>query len=194
MSTPTNLKLPRYRKTVARIINEDLVSSFKEKHPDYKLSREDIEKIVKTFNERLYKEIVYKREGAYLPEDMGLLRIMSFKQYDKKTSLDPKVLHESGVKVEFNNLQTDGHIAKILYSSYSSMFRFTNREYWGFKACRNFTRETSRNYRENWEMYDRYSGAVADKKKRELLNKNKSYFQNRVVEAVSEEYDEFNMN
>ena len=38
-------------------------------------------------------------------------------------------------------------------STYETKYKFKFNELWGFKACRNFTKEVGRKYPENWKKY-----------------------------------------
>ena len=42
---------------------------------------------------------------------------------------------------------------KIVYTNWSTKYRFKNRELWRFKACRNFKRTVAKDYPKNWTKY-----------------------------------------
>jgi len=51
------------------------------------------------------------------------------------------------------NWETDGNLAKIFYTNYSTKYRFKNRELWRFEACRDFKRTVAKKYPSNWTKY-----------------------------------------
>ena len=58
-----------------------------------------------------------------------------------------------GKVLQNRNWETDGKIAKIFYTNYSTKYRFRNRELWQFKATREFKRTVAKTYPEKWQKY-----------------------------------------
>jgi hypothetical protein len=148
-----DIKAKRFRAERTNIIDASFVKSFKEKHPKYKdISESDIKKIVKTFNETLWKEVIDTRDGVQLPEGLGVLFIATCKT-PVKENVDFAKSKKYGFTVTNKNWETDGKLAKIFFTSYPSKLKFQNRECWKFIGCRNFKRSVAKFYPENWTMY-----------------------------------------
>jgi hypothetical protein len=58
-----------------------------------------------------------------------------------------------GKQLKNTNLNSDGLLCKIFYSSFASKYKYEFRKLWRFKGCRNFTRAVSKAYTENWKSY-----------------------------------------
>lgn len=148
-----DVKAPRFRQSGHNVIDEGFAKRFKERHQKYKdLTLSDIRKIVKTFNNAVWENVIETRDGVQLPEGIGHLFIGSCNLLRSK-NIDYAKSTKYGVAVNLKNWDTDGKIAKIFYSSYSSKYKFEFRECWSFAACRNFKRSVAKNFPENWMMY-----------------------------------------
>ena len=148
-----NLKAPRYRRKVHKLINNDYYNRFFKKHPQYKDKRKtDVYQIIKTFNEYVCQEVINNRDGVELPESLGWLFIGTCASKNKN-NIDLAKSMKYGIKVSNKNWKTDGKLAKIFYSNYAPKYKYKHREYWGFEACRNFKRAVSKSYSDNWPIY-----------------------------------------
>ena len=148
-----DVKAPRFRQSGHNVINKDFVKRFKEKYTKYKdLKESDIRSIIKKFNEAVCENVIDNRDGINLPEGLGHLFIGSCNLL-RNQNIDFAKSLKYGMTVNLKNWETDGKIAKIFYSSYSSKYKFEFRECWSFKACRNFKRGVAKNFPENWMMY-----------------------------------------
>ena len=148
-----DLNAPRFRPTVYNFFNKDLTKKFKTKYSKFNHIEDDVlKKLVKTCNEQIYHTVIDKRDGVALPDLVGWLFIGTCEQA-KKQNIDFAKSHKYGAKVTNRNWDSDGKLAKIFYSNYASKIKMTNREYWGFTACRNFKRLVAKTYPENWPMY-----------------------------------------
>jgi len=156
MNKPFNkpdLNAPRYRKKTHHIINADFYKRFFKKYPKYKEKKNtEIHKVIKTFNEYVCQEVVNNRDGVELPESLGWLFIGTCKNA-KKNNVNIGKSIKYGVRVSNKNWETDGNIGKIFYTNWSTKYRFKNREFWRFKACRKFKRSVAKAYPDNWNMY-----------------------------------------
>ena len=123
-------------------------------------------KIIKSFNEALWEAVLENRDGVRLPEALGSLFIGTCKGTNGR-NIDYAKSKKYGVVVSNNNWETDGKLAKIFYTSYSSKYKFAFRECWSFTACRNFKRGVAKAYPENWNMYVQVDST---KKLRSLYN------------------------
>lgn len=171
-----DLKAPRFRLQTYEIVSNEFVKKFKEKFPKYAhLSIREIKKYIKAVNEEFYKTVIDERDGVELPEGVGIIFIGTCQTPIKKNISFEKSF-KYGVELTNTNLATDGKLAKIVFTSFNARYKFSNREYWSFVACRNFKRSVARTYPDNWNMY-----IVLDplKKVRETYNelKRKAYLQ-----------------
>jgi hypothetical protein len=148
-----DLKAPRFRKERLSILNKDFYKEFREKFPEYKhIKDSELGLIINTFNKTLWKEVINNRDGVELPEGLGYLFIGSCPPPTGKNIDSPNSL-KYGKQVKNTNLNSDGFLAKIFYSSFASKYKYEFRKLWKFKGCRDFTRATSKAYRENWKTY-----------------------------------------
>ena len=144
---------PRFRQSGHNVINNDFIKRFKEKHQKHKnLTESEIRAIIKKFNNAVWESVIETRDGVQLPEGIGHLFVGSCNLL-RSQNIDYAKSTKYGVAVNLKNWDTDGKIAKIFYSSYSSKYKFEFRECWSFVACRNFKRTVAKNFPENWMMY-----------------------------------------
>jgi hypothetical protein len=186
-----DLKAPRFRPEVYSILNKEFFEKFKKKHPKYKnLDDTYLRKIIKVFNQVVTQAVVDSRDGIQLPEQIGWLFIGTCQQ-SKKNNIDFAKSVKYGVQVTNKNWETDGKLAKIFFTNYAPKHRIKNREFWGFVACRDFKRNVSRSYPENWNMY-----LVVDPTQRlKLSHTKRTYieFMNKKTENSLKTYNEFDL-
>jgi hypothetical protein len=148
-----DVKAPRFRQSGHNVIDKSFIKRFKEKYAKYKhLTDTEIRTIIKKFNETVWENVIESRDGVNLPEGIGHLFIGSCNLL-RSQNIDFAKSLKYGMTVNLKNWETDGKIAKIFYSSYSSKYKFEFRECWSFVACRNFKRSVAKNFPENWMMY-----------------------------------------
>lgn len=148
-----DVKAPRFRKERYNLLDAKFFKEFREEFPEYKdVSDKDLRNIIEKFNENLWKEVIANRNGVELPEGLGYLFIGSCPPPSGKNIDAPKSL-KYGKQLKNTNLNSDGFLAKIFYSSFASKYKYEFRKLWRFKGCRNFTRATSKAYKENWKLY-----------------------------------------
>ena len=75
-----------------------------------------------------------------------------------------------GKVLQNKNWETDGKVAKIFYTNYSTKYRFKNRELWQFKAVRQFKRAVAKSYPKKWTKYIRMENK---KRVADMYKKNK---------------------
>ena len=103
-------------------------------------------------NEKIWKEVIENRDGVELPYSLGYLFIGTCPAA-KSVNTDYALSKKYGKVLQNKNWETDGKIAKIFYTNYTTKYRFRNRELWGFVACRDFKRSVAREYPKNWNKY-----------------------------------------
>lgn len=183
-----DVKGPRFRQKGISIVDNTFLKEFKEKYPKYKdLTVPEINKIMKKYNETVWKEVIENRDGVQLPEGVGILFIATCKN-PLRQNIDFAKSKKYGVTVTNKNWETDGRLAKIFYTNYNTSFRFQNRECWGFIACREFKRTVAKVYPENWNLYVQ----VEPTKKLRDKYKKKVYSEKMNKEKL-ENYNEFDL-
>ena len=165
-----DLNAPRYREKVLSILNAETLQEFKDKYPAYKnIDNEKLKKIIRLFNEKIWKEVIENRNGVELPDSLGYLFIGTCPA-SKSVNTNYALSKQYGKVLQNKNWETDGKVAKIFYTNYSTKYRFRNRELWQFKAVRQFKRAVAKTYPEQWPKY-----IVMESKKRVAhMYKNKS--------------------
>lgn len=144
---------PRFRQSFIQLLNADVFSEFLKKHPEHsELVIEKFREIIETYNGMLQEVVINEREGIELPEGLGYVFVGSCKP-SVKENVDRYKSAKLGTKVMNRNLATDGYVCKIFYTNYEGKFRFAHRNLWKFKGVRQFTRELSKIYREDWQKY-----------------------------------------
>ena len=148
-----NLNAPRYREKVLGLLNSELIKEFKDKYPMYEnIDDAKLKNIIRLYNTKLWEEVINSREGVELPDSLGYLFIGTCSAA-KSVNTNYSLSKEYGKVLQNRNLQTDGKIAKIFYTNYSTKYRFKNRELWQFKAVRQFKRTVAKTYPEQWPKY-----------------------------------------
>lgn len=182
-----DVKGPRFRQSTVNIVDDKFVKEFKLKYPKYKdLTKVDINRIMKKYNQTVWREVIETRDGVQLPEGLGVLFIATCRS-PKRQNIDFAKSKKYGVTVTNKNWETDGKLAKIIYTSNTS-FRFKNRECWGFVASRQFKRTLAKMYPENWNMYI----AIDPTKKLRETYKKKLYSEKRRAEDLKN-YNELDL-
>ena len=156
-----DLNAPRYREKVFSILNTETLKEFKDKYPVYKnINDNKLKKVIKLFNENIWKEVIENRNGVELPDSLGYLFIGTCPA-SKSVNTDYALSKQYGKVLQNKNWETDGKVAKIFYTNYSTKYRFRNRELWQFKAVRQFKRAVAKSYPKKWTKY-----IIMDNKKR----------------------------
>jgi len=148
-----DLKKSRYREKVYGLLNFKTLNDFKEKYPIYAdIDNDKLKKIVKCFNGKIWDSVIKNRNGVELPDSLGYLFIGTCPS-PKNVNTDYSVSKKYGKVIQNKNWETNGNIAKIFYTNYSTKYRFRNRELWQFKAIRQFKRAVAKIYPKEWRKY-----------------------------------------
>lgn len=186
-----DVKGKRFRPDVHHIMNHKFFNAFREKHKKFKdISNEDLRNICNTFHKQFWETVIDTRDGVELPENIGHIFIGTC-QSSKKKNIDFAKSTKYGVTVTNNNWDTDGKLAKIFYTALQNKYRFTNRECWGFNACRLFKRSVAKTYPENWPIYVQVD-PMKKIRKMFVANVRKTYAKNRDDKRL-ETYNEFDI-
>lgn len=148
-----DVKAPRCRHKSLKILTSKALTEFKRKYPQYKNVPDTVlRKIAKTHNTNIWKEVLEYRDGVELQEGLGCIFIGSCMP-PSGSNINVASSLKYGKKLKNINLGSDGFLAKIFYSSYTSKYKFEFRKLWKFKGCREFTRSVRHTYPDNWKMY-----------------------------------------
>lgn len=186
-----DVKGPRFRQEGYNIISKEFLKNLRTKYQKCaSLSDKEIRQIIKRFNETLWETVIDYRDGVNLPEGLGHIFIGSCILLSDK-NIDFGKSQKYGVTVKNRNWNTDGRIAKIFYTSYSSKYKFEFRECWSFVGCRNFKRAIAKAYPENWTMY-----VAIDSSKRIKENYKTAVMKEIIIKRTNsklEDYNEFDL-
>lgn len=148
-----DLKAPRYRNKVLSLLNAETINAFKEQKPMYaNIENSKLKEIIRLYNKALGAGIIDHRDGVELPDSLGYLFLGTCPPA-KSVNVDYSLSKEYGKTLRNKNWETDGNIAKIFYTNWSTKYRFKNRELWSFAAGRTLKRTVAANYPENWTKY-----------------------------------------
>lgn len=185
-----NLKGPRFRPTRTVTLGRDFLRRFKAKYPQYKsMHNEEIKAAVVRFHEVLSEKVILFRDGVELPEELGYIFIGTCMS-PKKENVDFAASKKLNSRVKYRNFESDNYLAKIFYTNYSNKYRLVDREIWGFKAARKFTRLVGKTYPQEWKKYvqvENYRIINTIFKKRSV----RDYYRAK-TEVFTEDYNEFN--
>lgn len=186
-----DVKGKRFRQETHNICDKDFFVRFKEKFPKYKdIPDSELKDIIKKFNETLCEVVIDTRDGVSLPQSLGTIFIATC-EAPKFGNIDYGKSIKYGIPVRNKNWETDGKLAKIVYTSFLSRYKFAFRECWGLLPCRNFKRRVAKVYPENWTMYIEVSSNTKIKKEYESIA-----VRDRSISSLNrklEEYNEFDL-
>lgn len=149
-----DVKAPRFRIDSPGILDEKFYKAFKKKYPQYqKYSNKELGDIISMFNGKLWQEVIDNRDGIELPESLGYIFVGTCPSPIVRKNSDFGESNKTLVHTRIKNYETNGYLAKIFYSNYSSKYVFMFREIWEFKGARQFTRAVSAAYRKDWKKY-----------------------------------------
>lgn len=187
-----DLNASRLRKPVKKILSKEFFKDFREKHPELSsLDDNTIKKIVYTFNENIWKQVIECRDGVELPENLGYVFIGTC-DFNKDTNVNYGLSVKHNQEIKNRNLESDSKLAKIFYTNYQTKYKFANRELWGFQAIRQFKRSVAAEYPKAWQ---KYIAVDSYKKVSEMFGKEmRKLSAKKMQKNILELYDEFEFN
>ena len=148
-----DLNASRYREKRLNFLNKNFFEKFKSKYPKHKnVNNEILKSIVRRYNQNLWEGVIEFRDGVELPLSLGYLFIGTCAP-SKSINTNYALSNSYGKTLPNQNWETDGNLGKIFYTNWSTKYRFRNREFWRFKACRKFKRSVAKTYPEKWTQY-----------------------------------------
>lgn len=186
-----DLNAPRYRPKRLNLTNTDFYNQFIKDNPKYsKLDIKNFKKVIELFNGKIWKNVIEKRDGVQLPEQLGYLFIGTCPR-KKGENTDYNKSRKYGIKIQNQNWESDQYTAKIFYTNFETKYRFKNHELWGFIGLRDFKRTVAKVYPENWKKY-----VVVDnmmKISKLFRAENFKQYKTKETQNLLENYDEFNL-
>lgn len=186
-----DLNAPRYRPKKLNLTNQDVFNQFIQENPKFgSLTVNQFKEVIKTFNGKIWENVVNSRDGVELPEQLGFLFIGSCPR-KKGDNPDPKKSQMYGVKIQNQNWESDQFVAKIFYTNFETKYRFKHHEMWGFTGLRDFKRTVAHTYPTEWKKYVQVDNLI----KVSLLFRKQKFkdFKKQETVQLLEEYDEFNL-
>jgi hypothetical protein len=148
-----DLKAPRFRKSKEGSLNKEFINTLRKNVKSAKdLTDDEIKNIILTFNGNVWKNIIEKRDGVDLPEQLGHIFVGTCKPRKNKIT-DFVATIKYNKPIQHKNWESDQHLAKIFYTNHISKYKFRNFELWGFNAVRQFKRTLSKEYPYRWKQY-----------------------------------------
>jgi hypothetical protein len=186
-----DLNGPRFREKRISILTAKTLKKFKEKYPEYKsVSLTMFKDIIMTFNSHIVNGIIDNRNGVELPDGLGYI-FMGTCPAPKKRNIDyGKSLHY-GVETTHRNWDSDNKLLKIFYTNHNTKYPFKNKRVWSMKANKEFRKNASEAYKDNWS---KYVEVLPNKKVSARFDRHrkKEYLRN-LKPIIPEGYDEFKM-
>ena len=141
-----NRKGPRFRRNLKKVINPEFLKRLKKEHRDLSLSNKDIRLIMDTFHQLCKDVICETRDGLELPEQLGVIFIGAMKPKNP-------LMNERKAHIFKKNFPIPGWLCKIVYSNYSTKYKFKNAMFWGFEAGRTLKKQASEAFSKNYKKY-----------------------------------------
>lgn len=147
-----DLNAPRFRPKKLNLTNADMHEAFLAAHPKHQVSLSEFKEVISVFNGKIWQNVIERRDGVELPEQLGFLFIGSCPR-KKGENTNYKQSAEYGVKIQNRNWESDQFTAKIFYTNFETKYRFKHHELWGFEGLRDFKRTVAKTYPVEWKKY-----------------------------------------
>lgn len=183
-----NIKGPRFRKVHKPVLTTEMYNKFIKAHPQFSLSFIQFRDIIRTHSSKLWNATIDSREGVELPNG-GIMHVASTK-ITKRANYDIKASIAAGHAITHRNYNTDGYVAKIIYSQRKTRVGRSG-NIWGFRGIRVFKRALSKAYPLDWKKY-RVVEDTAWRGKKVNQAKRKDYMIAQTNEAL-QTYNEFDL-
>lgn len=119
------------------IMNKKKTTSDFYSEDKYKCSYSTYKKITNCFFKKLSNKLLYNGEAYIFPKKLGVIRLVKSKpKFTKKKQVDFHRTKMLGYTVYFDNIHTDGYIARFQWIKEHPIGIFTNKRLWTFKPTR----------------------------------------------------------
>ena len=147
-----NKKGPRFKAPRLNTLSHEWLGEISKSDECLVKDQKKIRQIIVEANQLIAKTIIDLRDGVELPEQLGYIFLGTCLPKIRK-NVDFKTTDHYLKVIQHRNWESDNYLAKIFYSNYETKYKFKFHELWGFKGCRNFTKEVGKTYPENWKKY-----------------------------------------
>lgn len=187
-----DLKAPRFREKSVHVLSTKLYKRFKKKFPEHNITFDQFKNIVNTYNIKLGEGIMEHRDGVELPESLGYIFIGSCPPLVRRPNIDFKKSAQYGIVTTHKNWNSDSRLMKIFFTNNLVKYKIKNKQIWLFAPNRDFKRNASKVYSEEWNKYIMIdSGKKVSAVFRENLMRMQDLFKKNKV--ASEGYNEFDI-
>jgi len=174
-------KAPRFRKKHSAV---SLVTLYKNTYKELgNLTFKEFKEIIRGYTDLCREMIVTTRYGIELPENLGTVKIMSYKE--KRKLFDIQASAKLGKLVTYNKNNTDGLSAKVYYTNMNLDYRFSEKELWKFGPHRDLSKMTSKYFPDHYKLYEECVPKSAKIKPK--------YAYKEKLEDVFNDYNEFDL-
>jgi len=186
-----DLHAPRYKAKRLSIMNADFCEEFRKENPKFShLTNEQIKRIIREVNDRIWQTVIDERDGIELPEQLGYIFIGSCpakkglnSDYEKSKLYQKLIQHR--------NWESDNYLAKIFYTNYGSKYKFMFSKLWGFKPVREFSRTVAKVYP---QQFTKYLMVENNRKINHIFREqSKQMDMKKIEEEELKEYNEFDL-
>ena len=132
------------------------------------------------------------RDGVELPESLGYIFIGSCSPIKRRPNIDFKKSAQYGILTTHKNWNSDNKLMKIFFVNSLVKYKLKNKQLWAFAPHREFKRNASKHYVEEWMKYI----SINSNKKVSMLFKENIYKMNAGMQKLrvpSEGYNEFDI-
>lgn len=147
-----NRKGPRFRAPRLNTVSSDWLSEIADSEDCLVKDVVKIKQIIIEANKAIADTIIDFRDGIELPEQLGYMFLGTCQPKIRK-NVDFKLTDNYLKVIQHRNWESDNYLAKIFYTNYETKYKFKFHQLWGFKACREFTKNVGKTYPENWKKY-----------------------------------------
>ena len=182
-----DLNAPRYRKERVGTANIKFFKLMREKIASSRsLSNNEIKNLIGTFNGLLWENVIDKRDGVELPEQLGHVFIGTCPKKVKK-NVDFKKTADYMQVIQHRNWESDNFLAKIFFTTYGTKYTYKNHDVWGFEPTRDFKRKVGQEYPKKWKQY-----VVAEKNKKISVLFKKFKYKDQMAEETKQNLETYN--
>ncbi len=144
-----DLNKSRVTEKKGKVINYKEVADFNKKYPGYNLTKADIIKVMRKFNENMADETMNNIYGVLLPENIGCVFINNSGK-SKKKPVDYAKSKKQGKVVYHKNWDTDNNMMRITFMNKTLRTMVKHTKLYGFNPLQAFKRKASKYFRKNW--------------------------------------------
>lgn len=133
------------------VIGNKEVTQFNKQYPEHgRVTKTEIIKAIRKFNENIALETTINQVGVTLPNNIGILFINNMGK-SNSLSKDYKLSIETGKDVYHRNWDTDNNKMRIIYMNDGARNNIKHSNLYTFQPIQGFRRMASKYFRKNWQ-------------------------------------------